>query len=49
MRCGGWLSSGWHDRFDFPAVALTLLGSFVVIYPVLRVLPGPVRVIHTGH
>lgn len=37
---------GWHDRFGFPAAALLLLASFVVIYLTLRVLPGPVRAVH---
>lgn len=37
---------GWHDQFGFPAVALMLLASFIVIYVILRALPGPVRVVH---
>lgn len=36
---------GWHDRFGFPAVTLMLLASLVVIYSVLRALPGPVRAV----
>jgi uncharacterized membrane protein len=37
---------GWHDQFGFPTVALMLLASFIVIYVILRALPGPVRVVH---
>jgi uncharacterized membrane protein len=37
---------GWHDQFGFPAVALMLLALFMVIYVILRALPGPVRVVH---
>lgn len=37
---------GWHDRFGFPAVILMLLASFVVIYSILRALPGPMRAVH---
>jgi uncharacterized membrane protein len=35
----------WHDRFGFPAVTLMLLASLLVIYSVLRALPGPVRAV----
>ena len=37
---------GWHDRFGFPAVALMLMASFVIIYLIPRVLPSPVRAVH---
>jgi uncharacterized membrane protein len=37
---------GWHDRFGFPVVTLMLLASFVIIYFILRALPGPVRAVH---
>jgi hypothetical protein len=37
---------GWHDRFGSPAVALMLPASFGVIYSILYVLPGPVRMVH---
>ena len=37
---------GWQDRFGLPAVTLMLLASFAVIYLILRVLPGPVRMMH---
>lgn len=37
---------GWHDRFGFPAVTLMLGASFVIIYFILRVLPGRVRLVH---
>lgn len=37
---------GWHDRFVFPAVTLMLLASFVVIYFILRALPGLMRGVH---
>jgi hypothetical protein len=41
-----WRSTSWHDQFDFPAVTLMLLASFVIIYFILRVLPGRVRLVH---
>jgi hypothetical protein len=41
-----WRSTSWHDRFGFPAVTLMLLASFVIIYFILRVLPGRVRLVH---
>jgi len=28
-----WRSTSWHDQFDFPAVTLMLLASFVIIHP----------------
>ena len=34
---------GWHDRFGFPAVGAMLLASLVLIYALLRALPGPLR------
>ena len=37
---------GWQDRFGLPAVTLMFLASFVVIYFILRALPGPVGVVH---